>query len=198
MFSVICAFYLFVYVYQLQRQRTEWITHFNTQCRITDGPVRPYSLCLIYIFIPFNPHFLFYLFPSPIPSSILTSLAGVLWFVYMPVKHELFYVHCYFLIFINGNINYIFTCFSHFHKILCLYDYQFCCSKLAWFSLVVCMYLPCLSIYSINNGHPDHVQLPATNLHKFPYIFPLTDLTDLLLIEAREGYPDGRISIYLI
>lgn len=117
MFSVICAFYLFVYVYQPQRQRTEGITHLNTQCRITDGPVRPYSLCLIYIFIPFNPHFLFHLFPSHIPSSILTSLAGVLWFVYMPVKHELFYVHCYFLIFINGNINYIFTCFSLFHKI---------------------------------------------------------------------------------
>ena len=116
-----CFLFVCVCLSEPRRQSIEWITHLNTQHRITDGSVRPYALFLIYTFIPFNPHLLFDLSPSFIPNSILSSFAHVLWIVYMLVKHELFYVHCYFLIFINGNVNYI-TCFSLFHKILCLYD----------------------------------------------------------------------------
>lgn len=95
-FSNLCFLVGCVCLSEPQRQSTEWITHRSTQCRITDGSVRPSALFLIYTFIHFNPHLLFHLSPSFIPNSILSSFADVLWIVYMLVKHELFYVHCCF------------------------------------------------------------------------------------------------------
>lgn len=82
-----------------------------------------------------------------------------------------------FKIFISGNVNYI-TCFSLFPKILCFYDsfavYAAFKVGLVLNSRYVCIYHVYFT-YSLNSGHPGHIQLHEISWHKFPYIFPLMD-----------------------
>ena len=110
------------------------------------------------------------------------------------------YVLCVFyvllvLIFTNGIVHYIFLCSHFFHKTLFFMTIKvamYIACRICWVlhSRMWCVCLLCLSIHSLT-------QLPAANMHTFPYIFSLTDLL-LWDLKAREGSADGRTSIHLI
>ena len=110
------------------------------------------------------------------------------------------YVLCVFyvllvLIFTNGIVHYIFLCSHFFHKTLFFMTIKvaiYIACRICWVlhSSMWCVCLLCLSIHSLT-------QLPAANMHTFPYIFSLTDLL-LWDLKAREGSADGRTSIHLI